>query len=594
MREISAGVCAAGLLAAFAAMPLVVHGEFARTAIGDLVPMVIIAATVIVGLRNALDSRGRTRLFWGLMSVAMSMWCLNLVAWSWFEVCLRRSVPDPFFGDIILFLHVVPIMAAVSIRWRDDPEDDGTLASMLNVGMLLVWWMVLYAFVVLPDEYVVRNAALYSFRWDLLYLLEGLMIIAMSGRAFATAQGAWRKLHGSVLAANVVYSAASVFINTAIRTKTYRSGGIWDIPFLASALCFLWVAVYGRWSLAELQAEAGPAQAGALSAEPAASVVKQGIAPLLARLAMLSLPCMGYWALFMSDAPARIRQVRFEVAIGGVAILMFFVFLKQHLLDRRLMQLLRESRSSYENLQRLQGKVIQQEKLASLGELVSLGATELQYPLSAVLESSEALATSSHLKAEQILTAKKIGLQARRTRDLVHDLLSFAQQVPGEKISLDVRPLLQRAVQMEGFKLQNREIQLEFEKQEQLPRVLGNGNQLLQGFLQIVENAVEAMQEVGKGRLVISLRQEGADVVIQFADNGPGLRNPERVFDPFYTTKPVGKGTGLGLSATYGVIQDHKGQITCHNRPQGGAVFEIRLPAIKGAIVKGHKAAAHA
>ena len=593
MREISALVCAVGLLAAFAATPLVVHGEFARTAIGDLVPMVVIAATLMVGLRNAFNSRGRTRLFWGLLSLAMSMWCLNLMAWSWFEVCLRRSVPDPFVGDIILFLHVVPIMAAVSIRLRDDPEDEGTLASMLNVGMLLVWWMVLYAFVVLPDEYVVRNAALYSFRWDLLYLLEGLMMIALSGRAFANARGAWRKLHGSVLAANVVYSAASVFINTAIRTKTYRSGGIWDIPFLASALCFLWVAVYGRWSLVELEAEAGSEQAAA-NAEPAASLIQQGIAPFLARLAMLSLPCMGYWALFVNEAPARIRQVRFEVAIGGVAILMFFVFLKQHLLDRRLMQLLDESRSSYENLHRLQGKVIQQEKLASLGELVSLGATELQYPLSAVLESSEALASSSHLKAEQILTAKKIGLQARRTRDLVHDLLSFAQQVPGEKISLDLRPLLQRAVQMEGFKLQNREIQLEIETLEQVPRVLGNGNQLLQGFLQIVENAVEAMQEVGKGRLVISLRQEGTDVVIEFADNGPGLRNPERVFDPFYTTKPVGKGTGLGLSATYGVIQDHKGQITCHNGAQGGAVFEIRLPAIKGAIVRGHKAAAHA
>lgn len=73
--------------------------------------------------------------------------------------------------------------------------------------------------------------------------------------------------------------------------------------------------------------------------------------------------------------------------------------------------------------------------------------------------------------------------------------------------------------------------------------------------------------------------------MIQFADSGPGLQVPERVFDPFYTTKPVGKGTGLGLSATYGVIQDHKGQITCCNRPEGGAIFEIRLPALRiGAV----------
>jgi signal transduction histidine kinase len=110
--------------------------------------------------------------------------------------------------------------------------------------------------------------------------------------------------------------------------------------------------------------------------------------------------------------------------------------------------------------------------------------------------------------------------------------------------------------------------------------VLCNPNQLLQAFLQIVENAVDALQETGGGRLQVCLWREGNEVVVQFADNGPGLRDPERVFDPFYTTKPVGKGTGLGLSATYGVILDHKGQITCYNRPEGGAVFEIRLPVL--------------
>ena len=115
---------------------------------------------------------------------------------------------------------------------------------------------------------------------------------------------------------------------------------------------------------------------------------------------------------------------------------------------------------------------------------------------------------------------------------------------------------------------------------DSLPRVLGNSNQLLQAFVQIVENAVDALDTVGGGKLLVSAWRDGDDVVIEFADNGPGLQAPERVFDPFYTTKPVGKGTGLGLSATYGVIQDHKGQITCFNRPERGAAFEVRLPAI--------------
>ena len=140
---------------------------------------------------------------------------------------------------------------------------------------------------------------------------------------------------------------------------------------------------------------------------------------------------------------------------------------------------------------------------------------------------------------------------------------------------------------MEGFKVDNKKISLAVESKAPVPRVLGNPNQLLQAFLQIVENAVEALQETGGGRLVVSLWREDNEVVVRFADSGPGLRDPERVFDPFYTTKPVCKGTGLGLSATYGVIQDHKGQITCYNRAEGGAAFEIRLPALKATTPSG-------
>ena len=190
------------------------------------------------------------------------------------------------------------------------------------------------------------------------------------------------------------------------------------------------------------------------------------IASQLAMLALLSLPLMGYWALFLSHDPPYLRQVRFTVAMGGVAVLAFLVFLKQHLLDQKLLQLLRHSRNSFDNLQRLQGRVIQQAKLASLGELVALAASELEFPLTAILGSSERMAASSNLSREQLANAQKIGQQARRTRELVNDLLSFAQQTPGEKNPLELKPLLQRAVQMEGFKLENKKISLTVESND--------------------------------------------------------------------------------------------------------------------------------
>jgi signal transduction histidine kinase len=554
---------------AFVLAPVVFPNPLFRVAMGDLVPLLVMAAAAIVSARNAFDSRGHTRLFWSLMTAGMAMWSFNQACWVWLEVVVRKPLPDPFQGDIVLFLHVVPIMAAVSIRPHEAEEREGMLPSALNVIILLVWWVVVYAFFVFPEEYIVTNVAVYSPRWDLLYFVEGMMLIAASVSAFFTSSGSWRELYRNIFFASALYTFSSEAMNAAIARGTYKTGGIFDLPFLGAALGFLWVAIAGRRCLRDIQMMPSITRAG------------RPIAPELAKLALLSLPIMGYWALFLSNQQPYLRHVRFAVAMGGVAILAFVVFLKQHMLDQRLLQLLNHSRTSFDNLQRLQGRVIQQAKLASLGELVALAAGELEYPLSAILSSSERMAASSNLSREQLSNAQKIGQQARRTRELVSDLLSFAQQTPGEKSHLELKPLLQRAVQMEGFKLENKKISLTVESHDPLPRVLGNPNQLLQAFLQIIENAVDALQEIGGGRLQVSLWRENNEVVVQFADSGPGLRDPERVFDPFYTTKPVGKGTGLGLSATYGVIQDHKGQITCYNRPEGGAAFEIRLPVLR-------------
>jgi signal transduction histidine kinase len=567
----SALLSATGLLLAFALAPLIFPNSAFRVAMGNIVPLLVIIAAFVVSGRNAYDSHGHTRLFWGLMTAGMAMWCYNQACWTWFEVVLRKPLPEPSPGAMVLFLHIVPIIAAVAIRTHQVDEREGMLPSTLNVLILLVWWIVAYAFLVFPEEYIVPDVTAYLMRRDMLYRVdEGILIVA-SATAFFTSTGSWRKLYRNIFLATVVYSISLEIANAAVVRGLYETGKIYDLPFLAAVLGFLWVTVSGRQTLREMQVI------------PSSTFVSRPVAPFLAKLALFSLPLMAYWALFLSHDQPYLRQVRFMVAMVGVGLLAFLVFLKQHLMDQRLLHLLKNSRNSFDNLKRLQGRVIQQAKLASLGELVALAASELEFPLSAILGSSEHMAASSNLTREQLATAQKIGQQARRTRELINDLLSFSQQTPGEKSPLDLKPLLQRAIQMEGFKLEHKRISMAVETHDNtpLPRVLGNPNQLLQAFLQIVENAVDALQEVGGGRLQVSLWREAQELVVQFADSGPGVRDPERVFDPFYTTKPVGKGTGLGLSATYGVILDHKGQITCYNRPEGGAVFEIRLPALR-------------
>ena len=569
VRPIPALLCGLLIVLAFGLAPVVYPNEAFRVAIGDLVPLAILVATSFLCCRNALDSRKQTRLFWSLMTVGMVMWSSNQAGWAWFEVVIRQPLPDPFWGDMVLFLHIVPIMGAVTVRSHEAVEEKGTVIGALNLLILAMWWVVVYAFFVFPEEYIVIDRAVYTLRWDLLYVVESLMLAGVAGFAWLFCSGPWRKLYGGIFAASVLYSFASQAMDAAIARGSYRTAGPYDIPFLIALFAFLWVAWSGRQWLQETQTM------------PAIPKGRRAFAPLFAQLALLSLPVLGYVAMFLVYDKPFLRSIRFGVSMGGVTLLALFVFLKQYLLDQRLLQLLDRSQRSLDNLKRLQGRAVQQAKLASLGELVALAASELEYPLSAIMESSERVSASNNLTREQLNTAQKIGQQARRTHELVRDLLSFAQQTPGEKVPLELKLLLQRALQMEGLKLENRNITLTLEKTDPLPRVLGNANQLLQAFVQIVENAVDALQSVGGGRLQVSAWREADEVVIQFSDSGPGLRYPERVFDPFYTTKPVGKGTGLGLSATYGVIQDHGGQITCFNRAEGGATFEIRLPVFR-------------
>src|SRR6184192_3271584 len=395
--------------------------------------------------------------------------------------------------------------------------------------------------------------------------LAGLGVLAFSTR------GAWKKIYWNLFLATALYSVISELINAAIARGNYHTGGIYDIGFVASICWFIWAGVVAL----ELNPACEPAPLGERRWTT--------LAPRFAMLAILSLPVLGYWAWFSDSSPPRLRQFRILVTLAAMLVQGCLVFIRQYLLDRELVRLLDESRQSLENLERLQTELVQKEKLASLGQLVAGAAHEINNPLAAILGYSELLCTSETLSPEQSAMANKIGQQARRTRDLVADLLSFAQQTPAEKVAVDLGMLLQRAVQIELLHLDGR-IRLETDIDPALPRVWGNTNQLFQAFVQVIANAIDALEEVGGGTVTVRGGREGHELVLEFSDSGPGIREPAKVFDPFYTTKPIGKGTGLGLSATYGVVQHHQGHITCYNKPEGGALFIVRLPVARPAV----------
>jgi two-component system NtrC family sensor kinase len=193
---------------------------------------------------------------------------------------------------------------------------------------------------------------------------------------------------------------------------------------------------------------------------------------------------------------------------------------------------------------------------------------------------SDLLAANEQLDNQHRDFAEKILQQARRTKALVQNLLTFAKQTPLERRAVNINAIVGHALQLHELDFAGKNVQIICRMQADLPAVVGDENQLLQVFLHIMNNGVDAMLEhSGGGTLIVSTDVVNGRVQWTCSDTGPGIADPNRIFDPFFTTKPVGKGTGLGLSASYGIIRDHRGDISCQNRPEGGATFAISLPA---------------
>jgi len=280
-----------------------------------------------------------------------------------------------------------------------------------------------------------------------------------------------------------------------------------------------------------------------------------------------------------------VRTFRLVLTLGAMLLMGSLVFLKQHLLDIELIRLLRASQRSFQELQVLQTQLVQSEKLASLGQLVGGAAHELNNPLTAMLGYSELLATTD-LTPEQRSLAEKVAQQAKRIRILVASLLTFAKQAPvAAKSAVDVTTIVQTALRLCQPQMRIANVQYGTKFESDLPRVQGDSNQLLQVFSNIINNAIQAMSDRG-GTLTVTISAIGNLIHADFSDTGTGMLEPERVFDPFYTTRPVGQGSGLGLSACYGIIQEHGGKITCRNRDEGGASFVVELPIANGSMME--------
>ncbi|MBI5407627.1 MAG: cache domain-containing protein [Nitrospirae bacterium] len=228
----------------------------------------------------------------------------------------------------------------------------------------------------------------------------------------------------------------------------------------------------------------------------------------------------------------------------------------------------------------LKEQLIQAEKLSSLGEILSGVAHELNNPLTGVIGYCELLHETTQDKElkEQF---DKINEAALRCKKIIENMLSFARQNKVTKKFSDMNEVIRQTVELKTYPLKVDNIEVIMDLDKHLPYTMLDAHMLLQVFLNIINNAHNAMVDKGgRGRLAITSRHEDGRIKISFTDTGVGIpaANLKKIFDPFFTTREIGKGTGLGLSISYGIIKEHGGEIYAESSPGEGATFHIDLP----------------
>jgi PAS domain S-box-containing protein len=229
---------------------------------------------------------------------------------------------------------------------------------------------------------------------------------------------------------------------------------------------------------------------------------------------------------------------------------------------------------------KMEEQLTMQDRLASIGQLTSGMAHELNNPLTSIINFSSLL-LKKETDEETRLDITTIHHEAQRIAGIVKNLLAFSRKQPQQKQPTDINECIRKVLEMRAYEQQVNNIKVQVSYDRQLPFITANSAQLEQVFFNIVINAEYFMIEAHKeGKLDIITQRDGDIVRILFTDNGPGIseENIKSVFSPFFTTKEAGRGTGLSLSICQGIVNEHGGKIYVKNDESGGATFVIELP----------------
>ena len=572
------GIAGTGFLLVYAVLSVATGQRLA--ALGDVAQLIPPFAYAALTLWLARRCRGQVRVFWNMNAAHGLVWGAGQVLWTYIDV-FGQGVPVVSPTDPIFFVSSIPLAAALYGRPEHDRPRWLFDIVLLDLILIALFGAFIYTYFVVTIAVTGGSTDLYDENFRQLQNAKNLLLAMWAMWVWRTARSdTWRKMLGLYAAGLAVIFAGGVINDAVDPSGTHTTGSLWDIVFMAP---------YVVLALA------------AASAHDARLFEPEDEAPALSKLPMVSLIAIGLLiAIPVIDEASRrlfgefpeVESLRTRVALAWMIPFGVVVVAREFLSRRALIR-------AGQDLATTKQQLVQREKLAAVGQLVSGVAHELNNPLQGVLGYAELILASkpAALETEEL---RAIRDNANRAAGIVRNLLTFAGRNTTARGWQQINRVVRDAIAVREEPVNSAGIDLRLEAADRLPLVYIDSARLEDVIVNLIENAEaaiavrregkslsRAVPEKARGEITIVTRSDPDRIYVEVSDNGSGLRAEDlpRIFDPFFTTREVGQGAGLGLSVCYGIVREHGGQIMARNGSVGGAVFTIELPVMAESLI---------
>ncbi len=535
--------------------------------------LLILAATGAAAL-NAFKGYRGYRSFWTLYAVGMGIWALDQWMWIYYEFWLHTDVPNDSIGEPALFLHIVPLMAALAVRPHLASSSRRLHQMTFSFLLLLFFWVFLYAYYVFPYQFLIPEPSTYWIRYNSLYLCENLALLSVAGILILRSERPWKSVYAHLFGASALYAVISEQVNVAINGGgSYYVGGIYDWGFIAAASWFVLVAIRGHNI-------------------PLISLRPRRVSPRLAKyvtllsiLGVVMVPLLGIWTLYQEDTSLYLQKVHLLIILLFAIIFAALVCLQMYAANLDLQREVAVRLEAEKGLR--EAKVAAEAGSRAKAEFLANMSHEIRTPMNGVIGMTE-LALDTPLSPEQreYLTMVKDSGNALLT--LLNDILDFSKIEAGklslDPLDFDLRDFLATSLKPIALRASQKGLEIAWRAMPGVPeRVVGDAGRLRQVITNLVGNAIKFTE---RGEVVVDVdveSLEGESILLHFKvrDTGIGIA-PEKqkaIFEAFTQadssmTRKFG-GTGLGLTISSRLVQMMGGNIRVESKVGEGTTFHF-------------------